>query len=288
MLDNTFINDEIVFNALGFEHLDSMDYSNFEYATIIHDLNNTKLPTELVGKYDFIVDGGTIEHVFNFWGVMENIFNMLKIGGTFFFDQPTFFGFNHGYYNFSPCLYYEYFKANNYKINNIVPYAHREGFVWMSEPIINNIYGEVPLIENSRNLIWGSVTKTIESTFNIIPYQGRYTEPWNSSNLNIDNVNETLYSSFEGSTYLYGTGKFVREKLPMLPLRFRNKIAGLLSPNVNEVGKMLCGYKIYALEDINESCHAIIIATSKPFQDIVYDRIKHLENKGIKIVRFCV
>ena len=41
-----------------------MDASAFEGANFVHDLNNP-IPEELHCKYDAVVDGGTLEHVFN-------------------------------------------------------------------------------------------------------------------------------------------------------------------------------------------------------------------------------
>jgi len=284
-------NTEVVFSALGFEQLDSMDYSEYEGANIIHDLNNTNIPKELNGKYDFILDCGTIEHVFHFGNVMENIFKMLKVGGTFIFNQPTFYGLNHGYYNFSPCLYYEYFKANNYELNTFIPYAEKNGFVYIADPVVNNICGHIPLIENSFNLVCGSVTKTAQTTYDVIPYQGQYVNAWkqhynNSSINNTTIIYDALDLADESSVYLYGTGGFVRVLLQNLPSKYRRKVLGLISKDVDEIGQVMYGCKVYALDEVMDSCSVIIIAVSEQYQNIVYDRIRHVEHKDIKIVRF--
>lgn len=59
---------EPMFKELGFNNVDSIDCSSYENATIIHDMNE-RIPTfcGLAGmkKYDYIFDGGTIEHIFN-------------------------------------------------------------------------------------------------------------------------------------------------------------------------------------------------------------------------------
>ena len=125
--EGLFLTDKTVFSALGFDHLESMDYSAYEWADIIHDLNDTNIPKELENKYDFIIDGGTIEHIFNLKNVLENVYKMLKVGGTFFFDQPVFQGINKGYHNFSPCLFYEYFLANHYEVMYLLLYCPPRG-----------------------------------------------------------------------------------------------------------------------------------------------------------------
>jgi len=277
------LSDETVFNALGFEHLDSMDYSDYQWATIVHDLNDINIPEELVNKYDFILDGGTIEHIFNFSNVLENVFKMLKTDGVFFFNQPTFQNLNHGYYNFSPCLFYEYFKANNYDINTFIAYSVFNNFIYIADPIINDICGHIPLIENSNSYICGSVTKTSKSSFNVIPQQGMFSKGWESDYRKI--LDDTFNISGKSSIYFYGTGGFCTDILRVMPNAYKNKIVGLLSREPEEIGKKLHGYIVYSIDEVTSSDSIIVVATYKPNQSIVYDRIKHLESKGIKIVR---
>jgi len=262
------LNDEIVFSALGFEHLDVMDYSAYEFANIIHDLNDTNVPEELLGKYDFILEGGTLEHVFNFRNALEVIFKMLKIGGTFFFDSPIAYGFNHGYYTFSPCLYYEYFSANNWEINTLMPYGCMMDDLYHTiDPANNDIYSRyIPLLEKGYYLIWGSVTKTSKTTFDVIPYQVSYSKIWESS------PNVLIYDAFklaDSALYIYGTGKFACDMLKMLPNKYRNKIVGLLSNASDEIGQMLYGYKVMRLENVTDSGSVILIATSEQYQSII-------------------
>jgi 2-polyprenyl-3-methyl-5-hydroxy-6-metoxy-1,4-benzoquinol methylase len=63
---------------------------------------NLAVPLTFVNKYDFIFDGGTIEHVFNMPQVMSNIIDMLQVDGVFcsITCNNNFSG--HGFYQFSP------------------------------------------------------------------------------------------------------------------------------------------------------------------------------------------
>ena len=54
---------EQFFIDLGFENVDSLDNSSYEGATIIHNMN--KPTPSHFKKYDYILDAGTIEHIFN-------------------------------------------------------------------------------------------------------------------------------------------------------------------------------------------------------------------------------
>ena len=92
---------EKLLSDLGFESVESLDNSAYEGASIIHNMN---LPVNgsLHNQYDFIFDGGTIEHIFNIPQVMENIINMLAIGGIFCSITCNNNLSGHGIYQFSP------------------------------------------------------------------------------------------------------------------------------------------------------------------------------------------
>ena len=53
-----------LFEALGFDTVHSFDYSDYEGATSLLDLNSGVVPDSAVGQYDVVFDSGTIEHVF--------------------------------------------------------------------------------------------------------------------------------------------------------------------------------------------------------------------------------
>src|SRR5262249_4812315 len=72
-----FADDVLV--PLGYR-VDAMDNSNYEGATILHDLN-APIPSSLCESYDIVWDGGTLEHVFNFPLALHNSMKMLRHGG---------------------------------------------------------------------------------------------------------------------------------------------------------------------------------------------------------------
>ena len=97
---------EGLFERLGATSVDTMDYSPYENATIIHDLNDP-VPEELHNQFDYILDAGTIEHIFDVKTVLQNINSMLKVGGVYSVvtNNNNFPG--HGFYQFSP----EFFRT---------------------------------------------------------------------------------------------------------------------------------------------------------------------------------
>ena len=104
---------EGVFTAvLGFDRLDSLDVSDYEGATIIHDLGEP-LPDPHAGQYDLVVDGGTLEHVFNLPQAILNVMALARPGGLVYWHGPSNNLCGHGFYQFSPELMYRVFSAPN-------------------------------------------------------------------------------------------------------------------------------------------------------------------------------
>jgi len=108
---------EKMFYDVGFEHIDSIDCSNYENATIIHDMNR---PISSNLTYDYIYDGGTTEHIFNAPQVCENIINLLSIGGIYCSVVPNNNQSGHGIYQFSPEFFLSaYSNSYGMKVHQI-------------------------------------------------------------------------------------------------------------------------------------------------------------------------
>lgn len=92
----------------------SIDVSAYESASIIYDLNTNELPEDLKNKFDYIIDGGTFEHLFNIQNAFSNVIQMLKVGGKIFHYVPSNNYIDNGFYSYSPTLFIEYYEANNF------------------------------------------------------------------------------------------------------------------------------------------------------------------------------
>ena len=100
---------ETLMKKLGFGDIESMDFSDYEGANVLHDLSKP-IPEALEGQFDLIFDGGTLEHVFNIPVALENVFKMLKPGGRFI-SANGMNGFNgHGLYQFGPDLVWTFWR----------------------------------------------------------------------------------------------------------------------------------------------------------------------------------
>jgi SAM-dependent methyltransferase len=109
---NKFPYAEWLFGYFGAETVDSIDYSNYEGANIIHDLN-IPVPDALKNKYDCVWDGGTLEHVFNYPAALKNCMDMVKPGGHLILETPGNNCFGHGFYQFSPELFFSLLDKHN-------------------------------------------------------------------------------------------------------------------------------------------------------------------------------
>ncbi len=116
--------DELLVDLLGIERLVSIDGSDYEGATVVHDLNHP-VPERYRDAYDAVVDGGTLEHVFNFPVAIANCMNMLRVGGRFFALTPANNHCGHGFYQFSPELFFRVFTpANGFQLEHLLAIAH--------------------------------------------------------------------------------------------------------------------------------------------------------------------
>lgn len=105
---------------LGAREIVSMDVSDYEGATIIHDMN-VPIPDNLKEQFDLVFDGGTLEHVFNFPTGLKNCLEMVKLGGRFVSHTPSNNYCGHGFYQFGPELFFRTLsKGNGFDLERIV------------------------------------------------------------------------------------------------------------------------------------------------------------------------
>lgn len=97
---------------LGAKEITIVDNSDFEGANCLHDLNQP-FPENMRGSFDLILDGGTLEHIFNFQAALKNCLELLRAGGHFIAIPPANGQIGHGFYQFSPELFFGIFNNNN-------------------------------------------------------------------------------------------------------------------------------------------------------------------------------
>ncbi len=104
--------DDFLRAALGCEELESMDFSDYEGASILHDLNQP-IPASLAGRWDAVIDAGTFEHVFHVGTAVANSLQLVKTGGAWFAFPPANGMCGHGFYQFSPDFFFRALSNEN-------------------------------------------------------------------------------------------------------------------------------------------------------------------------------
>jgi hypothetical protein len=104
--------DDMFREMFGFDSVTSIDFSPYEGAGVIQDIGSPLQPG-LAGQFDMAIDGGTLEHVFNFPVAVGNLMRLVKVGGAVYTQSPCNSLAGHGFYQFSPELMYRVFSAPN-------------------------------------------------------------------------------------------------------------------------------------------------------------------------------
>ena len=174
---------------LGATSVTVLDASPYEGADTIHDMNHP-VPPSWHGRYDAIVDGGTLEHIFNVPNAFTNIADMLKAGGTVFLNTPANNMMGHGFYQFSPELMFRIFsEENGFAIRHVLLYEasypsvelNRKDTVYeVIDP--DQVHQRVGLQNSKPVIMMVEATKTHSaSMFASTPQQSDYVAMWKAS-----------------------------------------------------------------------------------------------------------
>jgi SAM-dependent methyltransferase len=105
--------------TMGAESVESMDASGYEAASLTHDLNHAT-PAAWDQRFDIVFDGGTLEHVFDFPTAIKSCMRMVRPGGRFVSVTIPNNWCGHGFYQFSPELFYRVFsEANGFSVQEM-------------------------------------------------------------------------------------------------------------------------------------------------------------------------
>ncbi len=167
---------------LGAEEIASVDASPYENASLIHDMNEP-VPDSYKGLYSVVIDGGTLEHVFNFPVAIRNAMEMICVGGHYLGITPANNFMGHGFYQFSPELYFRVFcPANGFVTEHMFIFEDVPNAQWvkLTDP---DILGKRLEMVNSRPAyLIVQARRTSETTiFQNTPQQSDYSATWKNA-----------------------------------------------------------------------------------------------------------
>lgn len=207
--------------CLGVNDLTVMDASEYEGADTIHDMNQP-IPDAFKGRFDIVIDCGSLEHIFNVPVALQNLAEMLKVGGTLFITTPANNLMGHGFYQFSPELMFRVFSAENgFQIQDLtlfegsfpsVELTRNHKLFKVSDP--QQVHSRVGLQSKRPAMMMVEAVKlSNERLFATPPFQSDYVSAW-------ARVGESKPSAFPHR-------KLARAALNALPRGLRAQLLGI-------------------------------------------------------------
>jgi SAM-dependent methyltransferase len=116
--------------AFGAKSVDSIDASGYQNSTFVHNLNK-RLPNELCAQWDTVLDFGTLEHVYDVAQALQNVADAVKEGGRLIHVVPTNGFSGHGFYQFSPELFFsKYSVKRGFRATNVFVVSALNAYSW--------------------------------------------------------------------------------------------------------------------------------------------------------------
>lgn len=181
---------EGVLEFLGAKTVHSFDVSTYEGCTHTHDFN-LPIDPEFHQTYSCIIDGGSLEHIFNFPTAVVNCMNMVAQNGHFLTITPANNYLGHGLYQFSPELFQSLLMpVNGYDHCQTFVHEGRDAKHWykVNNPIrqkgivnFSNNEKTLMLVMAQRTEILPLLQKTPVQDYELVAQKGNQAQPNQSS-----------------------------------------------------------------------------------------------------------
>lgn len=171
---NGSVHQDVLFRMLGYERVESLDYYAAEDPTHIHDLNRP-VPEALHQRFDLVYDGGTTEHCFSVAECLSNAVRLLRPGGRVIHHLPVNNWVDHGFYQLSPTLFFDFYGANGF--DELRLWLHfmngrKESFIAYDPRVDDRL--PYRLGGNASVLTFFTARKARTADAIVFPVQGRY------------------------------------------------------------------------------------------------------------------
>jgi hypothetical protein len=170
---------EPLFELLGAEEIQSMDVSAYEGAGLIHDLNQP-LPGSIRERFTAVVDGGSLEHVFNIVEAFKSCMELTAEGGSFISLAPANNFLGHGFHQPSPEFFFSALgPENGFKVRRVLMHENRKNAPVFEVMDPREFGGRVTLCNRLPVFIkaW-AVREKVKPLFEIFPQQPDWEDLW--------------------------------------------------------------------------------------------------------------
>ncbi len=180
LLDPTTIYSEDFFGLLGASKITAIDANSYEGAEIVHDMNRP-IPECLVSSFDLLLDGGTLEHVFDFPTAIRNVMQMVATNGRFISCTVANNFSGHGFYQFSPELFYRVLcRESGYLVETCIIWEEIHGSRFYQVPDPDTVGSRIELTSQSGTYLFLQAKRLGNVSLDHIAQQSDYMRHWSS------------------------------------------------------------------------------------------------------------
>lgn len=242
------------FRLLGFDHVHAMDICDELGPTHIHDLN-TPVPEDLHGSYDMVFDGGTSEHVFNAPMVLQSTVHMVSDGGWAVHMLPMNNQVDHGFYQFSPTLFFDFYGANGFTGRGLFLYGPDNTLRRFCQRDI-----VCPHMAKGNNTIFFAARKTAYQGTICIPTQFCYAPHTKGLSKAVGSRPLFIWGTGGGFSNVYE--QWLGEQGSHMDMR------GFIDSNESQQGKTVCGHTVHGPQVLKSHPDAAVIVATTYWQQI--------------------
>ncbi|TZG26052.1 hypothetical protein [Sphingomonas montanisoli] len=180
--------DEALLPALGATEVITCDNSDYEGAALLWDMNDP-IPRRYFETFDTLLDGGSLEHIFNVPQALANMMNFLAVSGRIISVTPSNNWLGHGFYQFGPELPFRVFQQRNgFEVNGVF-LAGLDGtkrLVQMFDRGAEGSRNEYGHTSHAIDLVYVATKIAAILPFRSWPQQGDYESAWHGADMPSD------------------------------------------------------------------------------------------------------
>ncbi|MFH0702324.1 MAG: hypothetical protein V2B14_02140 [bacterium] len=218
------LHQDVFFKMLGFSKVESIDFYDREKPTYTLDLNKP-VPESMHEKYDFVYDGGTMEHCFNVKEVLSNAVRLVKKGGYVLHSAPMTGYINHGFYQFSPTLFFDFYAENGFKKMEMKILVGNQFINFTENFIPKDFAGQEGLIFfiAKKSKAYDEIKTPIQSAYkNLNSKKKEHIQEEEELEVEVEDYDPYYYKRVTGKAILKDLSKYLRGYLKFI--KYRNPL----------------------------------------------------------------